>query len=154
LVKCSLKYHILERHASHTRQFAWQFYFWSKQCVYLHRPRTLIGLSLSTIHQPLLSPSCNWFFVFQALRCPRNPNFSFFTPPLRRASVIRARDSSMVRYPRNLAIAFRLISRFVTEGCTENGGRLWYLCKQVGAMRIGTTFICFRYSDPSSSLRV
>jgi len=86
LIKIS---HILEHHASHTQQFAWQFYFWSKQCVYLHRPRTLIELSLSTIHQPLLSPSCNWFFVFQALRCPRNPNFSFFTPSLRRASVIR-----------------------------------------------------------------
>lgn len=112
---------------------------------------TVLGLSSSYrafdyLPAPLEYP-CNWFFVFQALRCPRNPNFSFFTTSLRRTTAIRWSgwfSDAMVRCPRNLAIAFRLISRFVTEGCTENGGRLWYLCKQVEAMRGWlVTFILF-----------
>lgn len=100
----------------------------------------VLGLSSSYIYRAFdypptpLESSCNWFFVFQALRCPRNPNFSFFTPSLCRTSV-NPMERAVLRCPRNLAIAFRLISRFVTEGCTENGSRLWYLCKQVGAMR-------------------
>ncbi|EFN73197.1 hypothetical protein EAG_05323 [Camponotus floridanus] len=42
---------------------------------------TTLGPSSSyrIFHQPF-ELSCNWFFVFQALCCPRNPNFSFFTP--------------------------------------------------------------------------
>ncbi|KYN36422.1 hypothetical protein ALC56_09382, partial [Trachymyrmex septentrionalis] len=41
------------------------------------------------IYHLLLSFSCNWFFVFQALRCPRNPNFSFFISSLRRATLVQ-----------------------------------------------------------------
>lgn len=139
---------ILERHASRTQQFAWQFYgntifgvnnvSISSRFSDSHR-----AIALSTIHQPPLSPSpCNWFFVFRALCRPRNPNFSFFTLSLLRTSVIRTKQA-VLRYPRNLAITFRLISRLVTEGHTQNGNRLWYLCKQVGAMRTVTVFICF-----------
>lgn len=62
----------------------------------------------------------------------------------------RVSISPIVRCPRNLAIAFRLISRFVTKS-TENGRELWNLCKQVGAVRTVTTFICFWYSGPAPS---
>lgn len=106
-------------------------------CLFLYQSRILIELSRVFDCPPTpLEFSCNWFFVFQALRCSRNPNFSFFTPSYRLIPIIRwsMNVSPVVQCPRNLTIAFRLIFRFATVD-TENGGRLWNLCKQVEAMR-------------------
>lgn len=110
------------------------------------------AIALSTIHQPLLSSraigfSCSKHFAVLEILISRFSLPHSAAPP----SSDKASDSPMVRCPRNLAIAFRLISRFVMEGCTENGGRLRYLCKQVGAMRTVTAFICFWYSGPAPS---
>lgn len=114
------------------------------------------SIALSTIYQPLLSTraigfSCSKHFAVLEILISRFSLPHSTAPP----SSDGASGSPMVRCPRNLAIAFRLISRFVTKGCTENGGRLWYLCKHVGAMRgCDFCFICFSYSGPAPLLYV
>lgn len=130
---------ILEHQASlRTQQFAWQFYRNTIFGVNNVSIFTVVGLSSSyrTFDYPptLLESSCNWFFVFQALRCPRNPNFSFFLIPLQ---FHRPMERTVLRWCDTRGISplrSAWFPAFVTEGCTENGSGLRYLCKQVGAM--------------------